>query len=97
MEWEKENPNGTPDELHIETKAQEKKVKYATKDHKVDILQEILHKRCPRVKPIGVWSKLPLTNKIDIIALVIFIFTYFIFNCAYWFRYIQGYTESFKR
>ena len=41
-------------------------------------------------KKTGLWTVSSATDKIDFLSLVLFLFSYFIFNCVYWINYLTG-------
>ena len=49
---------------------------------------EEIQKRRSEIKQHGFWIKLPATDKIDFVSLIVFLLCYFVFNCVYWYYYM---------
>ena len=90
---------GIPAEFKLETKPHENRPRMRIQGLKVESIQEMSekfqkesyirmqNKRLAEPPP-GFWLVSSTTDKIDLMAFTVFILSYFMFNCGYWFAYI---------
>ena len=100
LEWDKNESNGRPDGLNLETTTQKNKDRHVNNVVPADVVEGKGHnlnsgrngrvqQKGLMVKKRGFFKVSSLTDKIDFTAFVVFIFGYFVFNCVYLMHYKQ--------
>ena len=101
LEWDKGEAGVRSYGIKFETTSPAEKSRRATNVVKIDIIEGTVHDSeqeegdgeienpHSRIKKLGFWKASSVINKIDFFAFFLFIFAYLVFNCAYWFHYMQ--------
>ena len=101
LELSKGESDVRSDGIKFKTASTAEKARRTTNAAKVGAIEGTVHdsdqeqehggikKQRSGIKQLGLWKALSLTRKIDFVAFFVFMFSYFIFNCAYWFLYVR--------
>ena len=99
LEWKKDEYNGKPVRLNLETSSPEKKTRLFRRNDRVDKIEKIskaikkqrITKRYSEVNHVRFWMVSSATNRIDFVSFAMFLLGYIVFNCVYWFHYTSLY------